>query len=159
MAGTQQEVEAYVATVRFPTTKEEIINGLLSREAPGRMVALVEHLPEPRYKSLELLLHDLAEVSQMHAREVAAARTYEDYLAVVLRHVGDVRHATKESFNRIVAHVLALAEHQGMLDDGAARRMQQRLEAAFADLRGTMSDVYDDAAALDPNDDLPTIGG
>ncbi len=157
MADTQREVEAFLATVRFPTTKEELINGLLSREAPGRTIALVERLPEPRYKVRQRLLDDLAEVSQLHAREVASARTYDDFLAVVLRHVGDVRHATKESFNRVVAHVLASAEHQGLLDGAAARHMEQRLEAAFAGLRGTMSDVYDEAAPVDPNQDLPAV--
>jgi predicted TIM-barrel enzyme len=78
-------------------------------------------------------------------------------LAVVVRHVGDVRHATKASFNRVVTHVIASAEHQGLLDDAAARRMDQRLEAAFADLRGTMSAVYDETAPVEPNDDLPRV--
>ena len=159
MADTQNEVAEYAATVAFPITKEELINGLLAKEAPGRMVALVERLPERRYRSLQRLLDDLAEVSHVHAREVAPARTYDDFLAAVLRHVGDVGHATKESYNRVVAHVIASAEHQGILDEAAARRMQERLEAAFADLRGTMSDVYDEAAPIDPLDDLPRFGG
>jgi hypothetical protein len=33
--------------------------------------------------------------------------------------------------------------------------MHERLEAAFADLRGTMSEVYDDRAPIDPHRDLP----
>jgi hypothetical protein len=157
MAATQHEVEAYVANVIFPTTKEELINGLLSNDAPGRMVALVERLPDDRYKSLGDLLRDLEEVSKIHAREVASARTYEDFLAVVLRHVGDVQHSTKDAFNRVVAHVIQVAERQGTLKGAPAREVEQRLMAAFADLRGTMSEVYDDQAPIDPRDDLPRV--
>jgi hypothetical protein len=157
MADTQREVEAYVTTLAFPITKEEIINGLLSMEAPGRMVALVEHLPETRYRSLQQILEDVAEVGRVHSKDVASARTYEDFLAVVLRHVGDIRHTTKESFNRVVSQVLAMAEHQHILDEEAARGLEPRLQAAFAERRGSMSEVFDDAAPVDPHDDLPRI--
>jgi hypothetical protein len=157
MAATQHEVEAYVANVIFPTTKEELINGLLSNDAPGRMVALVERLPNDRYKSLADLLQDLEEVSKVHAREVASARTYEDFLAVVIRHVGDVQHSTKDAFNRVVAHVIQVAERQGTISGAGARELEQRLVAAFADLRGTMSEVYDEQAPIDPRDDLPRV--
>lgn len=157
MAETQHEVEAYVEHIVFPTTKEELINGLLTGGAPGRMVALVERLPQQYYDSRRHLRQDLEEVSRVHAREVAPARTYDDFLAVVLRHVGDVRHTTKEAFNRVVAHVIHIAEQQGTLDSAGARAMQQRLEAAFADLRGTMSEVYDYRAPIDPRDDLPEV--
>jgi hypothetical protein len=95
----------------------------------------------------------------VHAREVAPARTYDDFLAVVLRHVGDVRHTTKDAYNRVVAHVMHIAERQGTLDRAGAQRMQQRLDAAFADLRGTMSEVYDNRAPIDPLDDLPKMRG
>lgn len=159
MADTQREVEAYVANVAFPTTREELINGLLSKEAPGRMVALVERLRDARYRSLQHLLDDLAEVSRVHAREVAAARTYDEFLAVVIRHVGDVGHATKDAYNRVVAHVVAIAEHQGTLEESAARALQQRLEGEFAGLRGTMTEVYDDKAPINPSDDLPKLSG
>jgi hypothetical protein len=157
MAEAQHEVEAYVAHVVFPTTKEELINGLLTGGAPARMVALVERLPQDRYDSRQHLWQDLEEVARVHAREVAPARTYDDFLAVVLRHVGDVRHTSKEAYNRVVAHVIHIAERQGTLDRAAARQMQQRLEAAFADLRGTMSEVYDDRAPIDPRADLPEV--
>jgi hypothetical protein len=33
--------------------------------------------------------------------------------------------------------------------------MQLRLDAAFADLRGTMTEVYDNRAPIDPHGDLP----
>lgn len=157
MAEAQHEVEAYVAHVVFPTTKEELINGLLAGDAPARMVALVERLPQDRYGSGAELRRDLEEVSRVHAREVAPARTYDDFLAVVIRHAGDVRHTTKEAFNRVVAHVVHIAERQGTLDRAAAHQMQQRLEAAFADLRGSMSEVYDDRAPINPRDDLPEV--
>src|SRR5947209_19309444 len=104
MAKAQHEVEAYVDHILFPTTKEELINGLLQRDAPGRLVGLVERLARDRYESREQVRADLEEVSRVHAQEVAPARTYEDFLDVVVRHAGDVRHITKEQFNRVVAN-------------------------------------------------------
>jgi AcrR family transcriptional regulator len=155
MPETQHEVEAYVAHIAFPASKEELINGLLVRNAPARMVALVERLPQARYDSRRHLRQDLEEVSRVHAREVAPARTYDDFLAVVLRHVGDIHHATKDAYNRVVEHVIHIARQQGTLDSAESRTMQERLEAAFADLRGTMSEVYDYRAPIDPHGDLP----
>jgi hypothetical protein len=157
MAEAQHEVEEYVAHLEFPVTKEELINGLLATSAPGRMVALVERLPAHDYHSRQELRRDLEEVSRVHAREVALAHTYDDFLAVVIRHVGDMRHTTKDAFNRVVAHVVHIAELQGTLDSAGAQQMQQRLEAAFADLRGTMSEVFDDQAPVDPLEDLPKV--
>jgi hypothetical protein len=119
------------------------------------MVALVERLPQDRYDSRRHLRQDLEEVSHVHAQEVALARTYDDFLAVVLRHVGDIRHTTKDAYNRIVAHVIHLAQEQGTLEGTDSRAMQQRLEAAFSDLRGSMSAVYDELAPVDPHEDLP----
>jgi hypothetical protein len=159
MAETEHEVEAYVSQIAFPATKEELINGLLVRNAPGRMVALVERLPQARYDSRQRLRQDLDEVSQVHAQEVAPARSYDDFLAVVVRHVGDVGHTTKEAYNQVVEHVIHVAQQQGTLDSAESRAMQQRLEAAFADLRGTMSDVYDYGAPVDPHGDLPRTQG
>jgi AcrR family transcriptional regulator len=155
MPETQHEVEEYVSHISFPASKEELINGLLVRRAPARMVAVVERLPQARYDSRHQLRQDLEEVSRVHAREVAPARTYEEFLAVVLRHVGDVHHATKEEFNRVVEHVIHIAQQEGTLDQAESRAMQQRLEAAFADLRGTMSEVFDYQAPIDPHGDLP----
>jgi hypothetical protein len=155
MAETEHEVEAYMSHIVFPASKEELINGLLVRNAPARMVALVERLPQARYDSRHHLRQDLEEVSRVHAREVGAARTYDEFLAVVLRHVGDVHHATKEAYNRVVEHVIHIAQQQGTLDRAESRTMQARLEAAFADLRGTMSEVYDYQAPIDPHGDLP----
>lgn len=155
MADAQHEVEAYISHVAFPATKEELINGLLVQNAPARMVALVERLPQSRYDSRPQLREDLEEVARVHAREVKAARSYDDFLAVVLRHVGDVRHTTKEAYNRVVEHVIHIAREQGTLDGAEARAMQQRLDAAFADLRGSMSEVYDYRAPIDPHGDLP----
>jgi hypothetical protein len=155
MADVQHEVEAYVSHIIFPASTEELVNGLLVRNAPARMVALVERLPQSRYDSLRQLRKDLEEVSRVHAREVLAARTYDDFLAVVLRRVGDVRHTTKEGYNRVVDHVIHIAERQGTLDGAHTRAMRLRLDAAFADLRGTMTEVYDDRAPIDPHGDLP----
>jgi hypothetical protein len=155
MADTEHEVEAYVSHIAFPVTKEELINGLLVRNAPGRMIALVERLSLDSYDSQQHLRQDLEEVSVVHAREVAQARTYDDFLAVVLQHVGDIRHTTKEAYNRVVAHVIHIAQGQGTLNATDSHAMQQRLEAAFADLRGSMSSVYDDGAPIDPHKDVP----
>jgi AcrR family transcriptional regulator len=155
MPTTQHEVEAYVSHIVFPASKEELINGLLVRNAPARMVALVERLPQARYDSGRHLREDLEEVSRVHAREVAPARSFDDFLALVLLHVGDIHHATKEAYNRVVEHVLHIARQQGTLDGAQSRTMQERLEAAFADLRGTMSEVYDYQAPIDPHRDLP----
>jgi Protein of unknown function (DUF2795) len=155
MAETEHEVEAYLANIDFPVTKEELINGLLVNDAPRRMIALVERLPEDRYDHRQDLRRDVVEVSHVHAREVAPARSYDDFLAVVLRHVGDVRHTTKEEYNRVVEHVIHIAQQQANLDASGGHAMQLRLEAAFADLRGTMTEVYDDRAPIDPHGDLP----
>src|SRR4051812_40401912 len=128
MASPQHEVEGYVSHLTFPATKEELINGLLAGEAPGRMIALVERLPRDSYPDLYGLREDLEEVSNVHAAEVLPARTYEDFLAVVIRHVGDLQHTTKDAYNRVVAHVIHIAERQGVLDAASAPAMQQRLE-------------------------------
>jgi hypothetical protein len=155
MADAQHEVEEYISHIAFPASKEELINGLLVRNAPARMVALVERLPQGRYDNRSNLRKDLHEVAGVHAREVRTARTYDDFLAVVLRHVGDVRHTTKEAYNRVVEHVIHIAQQQGTLNRAEAHAMQQRLDAAFADLRGSMSEVYDYQAPIDPHGDLP----
>lgn len=159
MPDSQHEVEAYVSHIAFPASKEELINGLLVRNAPARMVALVERLPEDHYDSRDRLRQDLEEVSKVHAREVAPARTYEDFQAVVLRHVGDVHHTTKEEYNRVVDHVIHIAQQQGTLNSADSHTMRTRLEAAFAELRGSMSEVYDDRAPIDPHRDLPRSQG
>ena len=112
MPETQHEIERYIEHIAFPVTKEELINGLLVRRAPSRMIAVVERLPRDRYDDRHALRRDLEEIAHVHAREVAGARA-------------------------------------------EARTMQERLDAAFADLRGTMSAVYDERAPIDPHCDLP----
>ncbi len=156
MANAQHEVEGYVSHLVFPATKEELINGLLAGQAPGRMIALVERLPRDTYEHIKGLREDLEEVSKVHAAEVSPARTYDDFLAVVIRHVGDIQHTTKDAFNRVVANVIHIAERQDVLDEASAHAMQQRLEAAYAELRLTMSKVFDDRAPIDPRNDMPT---
>src|SRR5438270_5367885 len=115
----KHEIEKYTSYIVFPVTKEELINGLLVAGAPGRAIALVERLLRDRYDDRQQLKEDLREVSRVHAREVAQASTYDEYLGVVLRHVGDVRHATKEAYNRIVEHVIHTAQYQRKLDKHA----------------------------------------
>ena len=159
MAEALHEVEEYAADVQFPVSKEELVNGLLAGEAPRRMIALVERLPLASYKDREHLRNDLEEVSRLHAREVAAAHSDDEFLALVLRHVGDVRHVSKEAFNRVAEHVVHLARQHGQVDAAGAHRLLLHLEAAFADLRGTMSEVYDYKAPENPRDDLPERRG
>jgi hypothetical protein len=155
MVNAQHEVEGYISHIVFPASKEELINGLLVGNAPARMVTLVERLPRDHYENHLRLREDLEEVSRVHAREVRTAHSYDDFQALVLRHVGDVRHTTKDAYNRVVEHVIYTAQQQATLSDVEARTMEQRLDAAFADLRGTMSRVYDDRAPVDPYRDLP----
>jgi hypothetical protein len=156
MANAQHEVEGYLSHLIFPATKEELINGLLAGQAPARMIALVERLPRDTYGDLHRLREDLEEVSKVHAAEVSPARTYDDFVALVVRHVGDVQHTTKDAFNRVVAHVIHIAERQDILDEASAHAMQQRLESAYVELRLTMSKVFDDRAPIDPRNDMPT---
>ena len=159
MSETEHEVEGYIEHIVFPVTKEELINGLLVRDAPGRMIALVERLPRERYEDRQAVRRDLEEIDRVHAREVAGARSYEELLDVVLRNVGDIRYATKQTYNRVVQRVVHIAQQQGTLAGSDAPAMTQRLEAAFADLRGTMPEVYDEEAPIDPHDDLPRTRG
>ncbi|HVC83076.1 MAG TPA: hypothetical protein VNL35_21520 [Chloroflexota bacterium] len=159
MADTQHDIEVFATHVAFPTTKEELINGLLVRDAPGRMIVLVERLAQDSYGSADDLRRDLEEVSRIHAGEVAPARTFDDFLSIVVRHVGDVQHVTKDAFNRVAAHVVQIAQDQGNLDSGEGQGMLLRLDAAFADLRQSMTKVYDDHAPIDPHKDLPREAG
>ena len=155
MSETEHEVEGYLRQIVFPVTKEELINGLLAGEAPGRMIVLVERLPRARYDDLSRVRRDLEEIDRVDAREVVGARTYDALLASVLRNVGDIRYATKATYNRVVERVVHLARQHGTLSDTEAHRLRQQLEAAFADLRGTMPEVYDAGAPIDPREDLP----
>ena len=155
MSTARHEVEEYVEQIVFPVTKEELINGLLFREAPGRLIVLVERLPESHYGDIQALRRDLAEIDRVHADEIAGSHSYEEFLTVVLRHVGDIRHTTKEAYNRVVERVIHIALQQGTLSGSDARTMNLKLIAAFADLRGTMDEVYDDQAPINPRDDLP----
>ncbi|MGH2411317.1 MAG: hypothetical protein ACRDGS_13245 [Chloroflexota bacterium] len=41
MADTQRDIEVFLTHVALPATKEELINALLVRDAPGRMIVLV----------------------------------------------------------------------------------------------------------------------
>src|SRR5664279_1092855 len=99
MAETPREIEGFLAQVMFPASKEALINALLVAEAPRRAMALAERLPRDRYTSWDQLRQDLDEVSRLQIAEVRAAHGYDDYQAIVTRHVGDIRHATKEAYN------------------------------------------------------------
>jgi hypothetical protein len=155
MSEIRHEVEDYIKQIDFPVTKEELINGLLVRNAPGRLIVLVERLPRDQYDHRQDLRRDLAEIDHFHAREIAQANSYEEFLAVVLEHVGDIRHTTKAAYNRVVERVMYIAVEQGSLRLSDARSMELRLIAAFADLRGTMDEVYDEKAPINPEEDLP----
>ncbi|HZT95455.1 MAG TPA: DUF2795 domain-containing protein [Chloroflexota bacterium] len=151
-----QEIETYADRIRFPVTKEELINGALAENLPGDRIALIERLPRPEYQNREQLNADLEEIAKVTAAEVDPADTYADYLELVIRNVGDVSHATKDTFNRVVEAVLEEARREGRLSDQEAASMRLHLDAAFANLRGSMSEVTDDTASIDPEDDLPT---
>lgn len=159
MIDSQSDVSRYIRRIAFPVTKEELINGLLAEDAPGDEVSLVERLPKREYATADEVFDDLREISEVHRDEVAAARTYDDYVELVIRHVGDVAHSTKDSYNRVVARIIRIAQEQGKLSPEESRSFEQRLDGAFSDLRGSMSEVTDDAAPVDPRDDLPHMRG
>ncbi len=159
MSDSRHEMEDYIEHIAFPVTKEELINGLLLGDAPGRLIALAERLPQARYEHRSNLRQDLTAIDHLHATEIAGAHTYDQLLAVVLHHVGDIRHTTKDSYNRLVDRVIHIAERQGTLSADEARGIALRLIGAFADLRGTMDEVYDDKAPVNPRDDLPRLRG
>jgi len=155
MTATDDGLKAYLGRVKLPVTKEELINGLLVSEAPGFEIALIERLPRTRYESRSVLLLDLEEISHVHGNEVAQATGYDDYLRLVLEHVGDIGHATKVVFNRTAEAVARSAQIQGRLSLEEAEALRDRLDSEFARLRGSMTDVTDGAAPVDPRQDLP----
>lgn len=157
MTKTQHDVENYLSHIGVPVTKEELINGLLVANAPGRLVDVVERLPRDRYQSHEELRRDVDDISRVLGREVASAHTFEEFLPIVIKHTGDVRYATKDRYNRVVEHVIHLAQVEGSLDAESAQDMSRRLEAAFADIRGSMTSVTNDEAQIDPMRDLPPL--
>jgi hypothetical protein len=159
MAETPREIEGFLAQVMFPASKEALINALLVAEAPRRAMALAERLPRDRYTSWDQLRQDLDEVSRLQIAEVRAAHGYDDYQAIVTRHVGDIRHATKEAYNRVAAQVVEVARQEGRLGSADAGQMLDRLRSAFADMRGSMSEVYDEDAPVDPLEGLPRVLG
>jgi len=155
MTRTEEGLESFLARIDLPVTKEELINGLLAQEAAGAEIALVERLPRNQYDSSDILRSDLDEISRVHGEEVAQASGYEDYLRLVVEHVGDVSHATKAAFNRTAEAVVESARDQGMVSGDEAARLRTRLQSEFARLRGSMTGVTDDSAPIDPRDDLP----
>ena len=155
MAETRQILGDLIERVEYPVTKEELINGLLTANAPTYEVALADRLPRTEYRRKLEVEQDLEEISRIRESDIAAAETFDDYLDQVLKHVGDVKHTTKASYNAVVDGVLKIAGALGKLDQAEAKRLRMRLEGAFADLRQPMSKVMDDSAPLDPNEDLP----
>ena len=73
MTEAQHEVEGYVSHIAFPASKEELINGLLVRDAPARMVALVERLPRDRYEHRHQLREDLEKKAHLLRNESLSA--------------------------------------------------------------------------------------
>ncbi len=157
MADNVAGLDDLINRVEYPVTKEELVNALLAENAGSHEVALADRLPRLRYKSKREVEEDLEEISRVHEAEIAAAETFQDYLEQVIRHVGDVTHTTKASYNSVVDRVVKIAQSQGKLDETQAREMRLKLEAAFADVRGPMTLVEDPSAPLDPTEDLPRI--
>jgi flagellar motility protein MotE (MotC chaperone) len=155
MADNMAGLDDLINRVEYPVTKEELVNALLAENAGSHEVALADRLPRSRYKSKREVEEDLEEISRVHEAEIAPAETFQDYLEQVIRHVGDVTHTTKASYNSVVDRVVKIAQSQGKLDETQAREMRLKLEAAFADVRGPMTLVEDPSAPLDPTEDLP----
>ena len=144
-----------VERVVLPASKEELINTVLVENATGSVIELFERLPRDRYDSQELLSSDLRELSQVHSDEVSGAKTFNDFLSAVLLHAGDVQHISKDAFNAIVDRVIGIAERDGDVDKKDGEEMRHRLYATYVDLRKGMTEVYNDAAPINPNEDLP----
>ena len=145
----------FVASVRFPVTREELVNQLLVNNAPVSLVSLFERLPAGAYESEDQLRSDVDEISTLDAQEIGQARTFEDLLAIVRRNVGDVDHASKALYDRVVDAVIQGARQRGNLPEAEIRRMHDRLLASYADLRRPMSETYDYDAPRNPHFDLP----
>ncbi len=155
MTRTEESIDHYLGKLQLPVTKEELINGLIDQDGSGYEIALIERLPRDSYESRETLQSDLEEISRVHAGEVAQAEGYDDYLRLVLGHVGDVTQSTKNAYNRTADAVVRSAQRQGKVSGQEARDLLRHLQAEFAGLRGSMAEVTDDSAPLDPRGDLP----
>lgn len=151
-----QDLQGYLRRIEFPVSKEELINGLLESEAVGDEIVLVERLPQDEYADLQSLQHDLDDVSRVRSAEVDAVTDYNGYLELVVKHVGDVRHANKHVFNRTVDAIVGVAHRRGRIDAQEVATLRPRLESEFSRLRGSMTDVTNDDAPNDPADDLPS---
>lgn len=156
MAARFDQFAEYAAGVRFPATREELVNQLLVKGAPISLVSVFERLPSGSYESESELRRDVNEISTLDAQEIAGASTFEDLLAIVRRNVGDVDHASKALYGRVVDAVIEGAREQGSLLDSEIRQMRDRLLAGYADLRRPMSETYDYDAPRNPNFDLPS---
>lgn len=151
---TDQKTE-FFARLGFPVTREELVNSLLVDEAPARTISVVHRLPGEVYESAEDLHRDFDEISTLDAEEVGQARTFEDLLAIVRKNVGDVDHATKALYDRVVDGVVEGAREHGNLPETEIRAMHDRLLGSYADLRRPMSESYNYDAPRDPKFDLP----
>ena len=145
----------FVSNVQLPATREELVNQLLVYETPPTIVSVFHRLPRDRYESRDDLSRDVEEISALDIKEIGEARTFEDLLAIVHRNVGDIDHATKALYDRVVDGVIEGAREQGNLSDNEVREMHDRLLGSYADLRKPMSETYDYNAPRNPNFDLP----
>jgi hypothetical protein len=155
MGGRSDQLTDLLAKVRFPVTREELVNQLLVSNAPVSLVSVLERLPADTYQSQDDLKRDVDEISTLDAQEVGNARSYEDLLAIVRRNVGDVDRVSKALYDRVVDAVIEGARQQGNLSNSEIRGMHDRLLASYAELRKPMSETYNYEAPRNPNLDLP----
>jgi Protein of unknown function (DUF2795) len=145
----------FIAGVRFPVSREELVNKALVDDAPARTVSIFHRLPRESYESAATLRRDVDEISTLDRSEVAGARTFEEMLVIVQRNVGDVDQTPKAIYDRIVDGVIEGAREHGNLVEADINEMHDRLLASYADLRRPMSETYDYKAPRNPRFDLP----
>jgi hypothetical protein len=140
----------FVAAVRFPVTREELVNQLLVSNAPVSLVSLFERLPAGAYETEDALRRDVDEISTLDAQEIGEARTFDELLAIVRRNVGDVDHASKALYDRVVDAVIQGARERGNLADSEIRQLHDRLLASYAELRRPTSTCREAPTSADP---------
>lgn len=147
--------DSYLASIRFPVTREQLVNGLLVGKTDRGTLALFERLPRRSYESSAQLEADIAELSRLDAGEAEGASSFAALLDVVVRNAGDVDHVTKDGWNALVDAVI---EGAGVEDAGGERLAEdfrERLRAAYVDFRHPMSETFDYSAPRDPELDRP----
>jgi hypothetical protein len=60
---TTEEVRAYVADLRYPVLKHDLMHAVRQKGAPNDLVAMLENVPVTEFRSLDHLLLSLPEMT------------------------------------------------------------------------------------------------